>query len=32
MRRDREATLRAWRQVREWLVHPALDEFLKTHG
>lgn len=31
MRRDRENTLRAWRQVSEWLVHPALDEFLKTH-
>ena len=31
MRRDRANTLRAWRQVSEWLVHPALDEFLKTH-
>lgn len=30
MRRDREATLRAWRQVRERLAHPALDKFLKA--
>lgn len=31
MRRDRENTLRAWRQVREQLAHPALDEFLNAH-
>jgi GNAT superfamily N-acetyltransferase len=28
MRRDQETTLRAWRQVREQLAHPALDAFL----
>ena len=32
MRRDRETTLRAWRQVSEWLTHPAITEFLKTHA
>lgn len=31
MRRDREETLRAWRQVSQWLTHPALDEFLQTN-
>lgn len=30
MRRDRETTLRAWRQVGERLAHPAIAEFLKT--
>jgi hypothetical protein len=30
MRRDRESSLRAWRQVSEWLTHPAITEFLKT--
>lgn len=30
MRRDREATLRAWQQVSERLSHPAIAEFLKT--
>jgi GNAT superfamily N-acetyltransferase len=32
MRQDRENTLRAWRQARERLDHPALDEFFKMHA
>lgn len=31
MRRDRETTLRAWRQVSERLNHPAVAEFLKKN-
>lgn len=31
MRRDRETTLRAWRQVSERLTHPAVAEFLKKN-
>ncbi|MEZ4869796.1 MAG: GNAT family N-acetyltransferase [Caldilineaceae bacterium] len=31
MRRDREYTLHAWRQVNERLAHPAVAEFLATY-
>ena len=31
MRRDRENTLRAWRQVREQLPHPAVEAFLQEY-
>ena len=32
MRRDRETTLQAWRQVSERLPHPAVEEFLRKHA
>ena len=32
MRRDRETTLRAWRQVSERLQHPAVEEFLRQYA
>lgn len=31
MRRDHESTLRAWRQVREQLPHPAVEAFLQAY-